>query len=48
MFNVLSLLILLFVSLVIGYCGAKEKGFHKLGAFFGIVDDKKEDKKEVC
>lgn len=45
MINTLALILLLFIALVIGYCGATDHGFHKLGAYFGIIDIEKTAKK---
>lgn len=42
--RILSLIVLLFISFMVGYCGGKENGFHKLGVYFGILDNKKEEK----
>ena len=40
--KILGLIILMSVSFVVGYCGATENGFHKLGQWFGITgEDKK-------
>lgn len=44
MLKILSLMVVLFVAFMVGYCGGCENGFHKLGAYFGIID-KKETKK---
>lgn len=43
--NVLALIVLLVIAFVVGYCGAKPHGFHKLGQFFGIVDTKENNEK---
>ena len=40
MLNILSLITLLFIAFMVGYCGGRKHGFHKLGAYFGIIDTK--------
>ena len=39
--KILGLIILMSVSFVVGYCGATENGFHKLGRWFGIMGENK-------
>lgn len=41
MLKILSLIIVLFVAFMVGYCGGRENGFHELGAYFGIIDTEK-------
>lgn len=36
MLNILSLIILLFIAGMVGYCGGRENGFHKLLEYFGL------------
>ena len=36
MLNIIRLIILLCIAGVIGYCGGRENGFHKLLKYFGL------------
>lgn len=39
-----SLIVLLFIVGVFGYCGGKQRGFHKLLESIGLEPDKKDKK----
>ena len=38
MLTIIRLIILLFIAGMVGYCGGRENGFHKLLKYFGLDD----------